>query len=230
MSKSNADLLYIIDALLIFSILISDYVLYIDIFPKILLYIVFIAISINFFFMRIHRYGSTSPLWIIPILRLVLLLGSNFLNYRYGLFILYISTIIFAIFIKPSIISRNMWHPELILVSALASLIILLIFGYEFMTWIVLGPLAELLLLTALGPGAVFNVVKSNSYHKVIGVFNSVIVSILPNIPIVMVFLPMFMNSLKMIISDVKLSTILISLDHISRLVFVVVILWSIGI
>jgi len=123
-----------------------------------------------------------------------------------------------------------MWHPELILVSALASLIILLIFGYEFMTWIVLGPLAELLLLTALGPGAVFNVVKSNSYHKVIGVFNSVIVSILPNIPIVMVFLPMFMNSLKMIISDVKLSTILISLDHISRLVFVVVILWSIGI
>jgi len=206
-----------------------SYVIYVDTLLKILLYIITIVVSINLYFMRIHRYGTTSPLWIIPILRLMLLIGTNFLGYEYGLFILYIFTIIFAILIKPSIIGGGMKYLELVLISAFISMTVLLFFRYGFMAWIILGPLAELLIVIALIPGRLFITKSSNSYYKLIGVFNSVIVSILPNIPIFMAFLPIFMNSLKVVVSGAKLTTILISLDHISRLVFVVVILWSIG-
>lgn len=224
------DRLYIGDLLFISTIVIINYVVYIDIWPKTFLFLLAVIISINLYFLRLGKSGITVPLWIIPLLGLTSLLTIQILESIYSLLILYTFSILLIIVVDTSTIRllNELQYSELLifLISTIAILSLLL--HLDNLNWILLGPLTEFLLVKVISP-APFT--KNFSIMVfAITILSSLLVSILFHTNPCFVVLALIMNSFKALAYKPIYLTLSLSADYLLRFIMVGALTWSIGI
>ena len=224
------DRLYIVDLLLVSTIVIVNYILDIDIWPRIFLYLIAVIASINIYFIRLRRSSIIVPVWIIPLLGLTSLLATYLLENIYGLLLLYTLSIILVIVINVSIIRLldKLWFPESLLFLILALTTIILLLHIDNLIWILLGPISELLLVKTISPVSSTN----NSSFILIPflILSSLLVSTISHVGPYLVVLALIMNSFKALVQKPRSITLSLSVDYLLRFTAMVLLTWSIGI
>jgi len=224
------DRLYIADLLLVSAIVITNYILDIDIWPKTFLYLTAVIASINIYFIRLRRSSIIVPIWIIPLLGLTSLLATYLLENTYGLLLLYTLSILLVIIINVSIIRLldKLWFPESLLFLILALIAITLLLHIDNINWILLGPISELLLVKTISP-----VSSTNNFSFTLIPFlilSSLLVSIISNVGLYLVVLALIMNSFKALAQKPRSITLSLLVDYLLRFTAMVLLTWSTGI
>ncbi len=223
------DRLYVSDLLIVSVIVISNYILDIDIWSKIFLYLTVFMVSINLYFIRLRKSSITVPICIIPLLGLTNLLATYYLGNVYGLLLLYTLSMLLVIVINASIIRLldSLWLPELFLFLILALIATTLLFHTDNLNWILLGPISEFLLVKTITP-----VSSTNNFGSTLIPFlvlNSFLVSIISNVNLYMVILALIMNSFKAFAQKPRSITLSLSVDYLLRFIAMVLLTWSTG-
>jgi len=216
--------------MLVSAIVIVNYILDIDIWSKIFLYLAAVMISINIYFLRLRRSSIIVPIWIIPLLGLIGLLAMYLLERVYGMLILYSLSILIVIIINLSIMRLldKIMYPEMLLLMVSALMVMILLFHIDNVNWILIGPISELLLIKTISPFTSANNVSTVFISFII--LNSLLVSIIPYVGPYLIVLALIMNSFKALAHKPRSITLSLSIDYILRFMSMVLLTWSIGI
>jgi len=226
--KQAPALLSVIDVLTIFSVLSLSYLINLSTADKILLLIAVTALSINFYVIKLRVSAEAPPLWLIPLLVLLKVLLENFLGIEFTLLLLYIVVLLASVLNNVSSIEalERIRYLEMLLVVAVTSLIIQLIYNCRYVAWATLAPVAEFTLIYILR----FRGLDSHGVARGLTTgLGAAAVTLIPQLPVYVLAAPLVLNLLKSMITGEKLVVTLIYLDYLLRLVVVVVLAWSTG-
>ncbi len=127
-------------------------VLNLSLYVRLAFLIILLAVTTNLYIYERMKSRGAAPLWIVAVIPLIRTILSQFLPYDASLLIAYIVTLIIVLASRPGTLRvlDDIKRLELLLITIVVALLVSAVLGVTHVSWILLGPITDLLLINYL--------------------------------------------------------------------------------